>query len=820
MFFWRNQLRFYFSIGTASLAIFASSHVAAQSTDTTLRATDFDGDGKSDYALWDPEAGRFTVRRSGTGALDQINLSTQRGNIAVSGLFDSDGITDLGTFNPTLGSWTLRYGASGSTSTLNFGKPSDLPVPASYFGSTRTDLAVFDKRTAEWTLRNAIGGGKVNLQVGEPGDLPVPADYDGDGLADPATFRNGRWTIRRSSTEDVVTLYFGLPGDLPVPADYLASGHANLAIFRPGFGQFFVRADDGSLHQVTQHGLPGDVPLVLHGDGNLKGDLSVYRPYAQTFYTLSTALSGSQSFSQFTFGAQTQSSLGLKSIFTDEFCALYPEICSFCTQYPIYCEEGGGDPGDGGIGDGDDGDGGIGGGDNSPFPPSTPSIAPTQGAYPVAGNTALRRSVVGDFTGDGRSDIVFLSTDDAGYELGLKWTVLDVNTGSTSSFTFGLSGDKAVAGPTYFGGRWRPVVVRRDEEAGLLRWYTLTNTGQVQSEQYGFPDDDIFFADMDGDGVGDKVVSRAGTDGDPFRYWFIKRSTANDVIGVTFGFATDKPFLGDTGGMGTASFGVTRVGPDGGLYWFSQDLRTYLETGQLNPQPVLFGLGWEFDKPLPPGDFNADGVAEPAIVRNEGGNLMFYSRPLPDVVAAVPLGLAGDRALFGEYSGAGFVERAVYRPSNRTVYVLRGSGIVQAFQAPDGARKIVMPDGRALGTDPSLDDQKIQCDILEPMKDGAKKGRLWKPEREGGNSPGDATVLVPQDYNSLRVDKVLIIGANGDKVGHAKLRYDYGAGGRAVWDVQQNNSSLAPYKPLIVQFKLKDGGADCFQVPDPYKRWD
>ena len=79
---------------------------------------------------------------------------------------------------------------------------------------------------------------------------------------------------------------------------------------------------------------------------------------------------------------------------------------------------------------------------------------------------------------------------------------------------------------------------------------------------------------------------------------------------------------------------------------------------------------------------------------------------------------------------------------------------------------------------------------------------------------------MPSEYISLRVDKVLIYGANGDKVGHAKLRYDYGNAGRAVWDVQQGNSELAPYQPLTVQFKMKDGGADCFQVPKPHSRWD
>ena len=368
-----------FSFGAAFLGVVSSAH--AQSTDHVLRSTDFDGDGKSDYALFDPEAGAFTIRRSGNGALDQITMSSQRGNIAVSGLFDADAITDVGAFNPTTGSWTLRYGATGSTSTLSFGKPTDLPVPASYFGTNRTDLAVYDKRTAGWILRNAPGGGKLNLQVGQPGDLPVPADYDGDGLAAVATYRNGRWTVRRSSDEQTVDLYFGLPGDLPVPADYYGTGHANLAVFRPGFGQHFVRADDGSLSEVVQHGLPGDIPLVLQGDGNLKGDISVYRPYTQTFYTLTTALSGSRAFSQFTFNTQTQSSIGLKSIFDAEFCALYPEICAFCDAYPIYCQDDGSDPGSGGGGIGEGG----GGGGNSPFPPATPRISPTVGAYPVAG---------------------------------------------------------------------------------------------------------------------------------------------------------------------------------------------------------------------------------------------------------------------------------------------------------------------------------------------------------------------------------------------------------------------------------------------------
>lgn len=811
---------------------------SASASDYILSNTDFDGDAKSDVVLFDSEKGTYAIKRSTTGLLDQITLLGQSGTLPISGDYDSDGISDLGYFNARASTWTIRRSSDSSTVSLVFGLPGEIAVPARYHGNPCTDIATYDRRSARWTIANCTSAGTTTFELGVPGDLPVPADYDGDGRDDPAAFRNGRWSLLLSGSGAQETRYFGLPGDVPVPANFYGSSSANLAVFRPATGQFFVRATDGSVAEQASFGLPGDQPLTLHADGNTAADLYVYRPLNRTAYSLTTPLDSlDRVYGEYTFPVQQQSGSGMmlksSAFFLDpEFCSLYPEICEFCNIYPYYCfDDDGGDfdggddedidypepPGVPGVPDGNPDGGGSGGGF---FPPSKPSLPAPAVTQLVAGYGTHKRSVPGDFNGDGRADIALVGI--APSNIALEWQILDPNTGTLHKFEFGLAGDTVLAGPSYYGGRWVPTLVRTDNETNLLRWYTVRPDGSVEVEEFGLAGDTVFFADVEGDGAADKIVTRPGAAGDLFRYWYIKLSSTGGVVGAIFGFGSDEPYVSDLLGYGHAAIGVVREEVDGGRYWYTQDVKVIQETGQLNPDPMLFGLAADYDSTLVGGDFDGDGKADHSIVRNVGGGLNYFSRGQDGLVLAVPFGLSGDRAFYGDFSGIGRDERGVYRPSTNTIYLQRSSGMVQTIAVPSNARRIILGDGRGVNLDPAKDNLKFQCDLESNMKDGKGKGKLWKPEREGGFSSGDATILLPaENYSSFKVDKIKIYGATGEQVGHAKLRYDYGHGGRSVWDVQQDNSELAPHGPLVVQVNFHSGLTECLLgVASPYNRYD
>ncbi len=122
--------------------------------------------------------------------------------------FDGDGKTDEAVFRPSASVWYV-HGSAGADTVANFGTSGDVPVPGDYDGNATTDIAVFRPSTGTWFVR---GGTTVNF--GTSGDNPVPGDYDGNVTTDMAVFRpsTGKWLVRGG-----VTVGWGGSGDVALP---------------------------------------------------------------------------------------------------------------------------------------------------------------------------------------------------------------------------------------------------------------------------------------------------------------------------------------------------------------------------------------------------------------------------------------------------------------------------------------------------------------------------------------------------------------------------------------------------------------------------
>jgi hypothetical protein len=131
--------------------------------------------------------------------------------------------------------------------------------------------AVYRTTTGEWFIRSpAVDLGRV--QFGAPTDRPVPGDYDGDGRADLALYREstGEWFIRRSTNSHLMTFAWGWPagGDVAAPGDYDADGTTDIAVYRTSTGEWFIRrSSDGGLTSFGW-GSPahGDIPVAAPYD--------------------------------------------------------------------------------------------------------------------------------------------------------------------------------------------------------------------------------------------------------------------------------------------------------------------------------------------------------------------------------------------------------------------------------------------------------------------------------------------------------------------------------------------------------------------------
>jgi hypothetical protein len=117
--------------------------------------------------------------------------------------FNGDGRSDIAVWRPTDGKWYLR-----EQGTFQWGTNGDIPVPGDYNGDGKTDIAVWRPADGMWYLR-----GQGKYQWGANGDTPVLGDYNGDGKTDIAVWQpnSGKWYLR-----GIGVYQWGANGDTPL----------------------------------------------------------------------------------------------------------------------------------------------------------------------------------------------------------------------------------------------------------------------------------------------------------------------------------------------------------------------------------------------------------------------------------------------------------------------------------------------------------------------------------------------------------------------------------------------------------------------------
>jgi glucose/arabinose dehydrogenase len=246
---------------------------------------DFDGDGKTDIAVYRLNEGNWYISRSGnsTNQVQQWGAATDR---IVPGDYDGDRKTDFAVWRPSDGNWYIIQSSTGAAMLQGWGQDGDVPVPGDYDADGKADIAVFRPSEGNWYIRNS-GGGPVTLQQwGQEGDKVVPGDYDGDGKTDVAVFRitEGVWYIRQSSG-GVLLQGWGDETDVPVPGDYDGDGKTDIAIFRHSEGNWYIRQSTGGV-VLRNWGNNGDVLPLGDFDGDKKTDIAVWRKAEGNWYIL------------------------------------------------------------------------------------------------------------------------------------------------------------------------------------------------------------------------------------------------------------------------------------------------------------------------------------------------------------------------------------------------------------------------------------------------------------------------------------------------------------------------------------------------------
>ncbi len=218
-----------------NLAVGAGAHAAGT-------FNDFNGDGRSDLAVYQSSSGLWYVRNLVGGAIIWGGQWGYNGALPVPADYDGDGRTDLGVYDPVSGLWYIRSWHLQQVLVWGrqFGGTGFVPVPGDYDNDGSVDLGIYELATGRWTARRVSDNALIfeNRQWGWQGDvrswerpttstvLPVPYDYDRDGTTDIAVYYRGFsmsdsvWYIRGSTGKWWYPTVWGSSGSIPAPGIY------------------------------------------------------------------------------------------------------------------------------------------------------------------------------------------------------------------------------------------------------------------------------------------------------------------------------------------------------------------------------------------------------------------------------------------------------------------------------------------------------------------------------------------------------------------------------------------------------------------------
>lgn len=279
--------------------------LASTAANATSLNSDFDGDARSDVAVFRPITGEwYILPSSGScpphfralpaahgGCATQYGLP---GDVPVSNDYSGDGRADVGVYRPSTQTWFFRYANGAPDSSFQFGVPGGKPAPQStsvgprsyigFFGPNSLVFDVTDPLTGNWQPRSGIHtpDGTVSwapILARNVYGQPVLFKRELSGLPVTTFGGVGNFAVDFFEPHPAAAFYADVDGrwiGLQRAPDYVR--------FNGATAEWSVtdRRDLLTTKRV-QWGLPGDTPLLGDWDGDGVQDITVLRhdfPYA------------------------------------------------------------------------------------------------------------------------------------------------------------------------------------------------------------------------------------------------------------------------------------------------------------------------------------------------------------------------------------------------------------------------------------------------------------------------------------------------------------------------------------------------------------
>ncbi|MBT3193110.1 MAG: hypothetical protein HN341_11200, partial [Verrucomicrobia bacterium] len=259
-------------------------------------AYDFDGDGTSDLALFDPVAGDF-IFESSLSSTQFKTLRAHKSCLPACSDFDGDGISDFAWFVPATRRWIILESSRAFDDRwprIMLGASRDTPIPADFDGDGMADPAVFRGVDGKIRVSESAAGTVWMSAFGDTSWKPAVGDYNGDGLDDAAWFvpanrtifvvySDADNTVRGDNPQATFGPFGARRDDIPVRGDFDGDGTDDPAAFRVADGKIRVMESGTGVRWTSTYGNRDWLPAVTDYNGDGQDDLAWFMPTVRAF---------------------------------------------------------------------------------------------------------------------------------------------------------------------------------------------------------------------------------------------------------------------------------------------------------------------------------------------------------------------------------------------------------------------------------------------------------------------------------------------------------------------------------------------------------